>query len=107
MPPVAAAPPGDGKERSGAARPAATSAQPVGQTAGTSLPAKASTLAGQGASLDELRRVRSSPVVRKIAQEHAIDISRLQGTGISGRVTKRDILDLIEKEGRPACARQA
>jgi 2-oxoglutarate dehydrogenase E2 component (dihydrolipoamide succinyltransferase) len=41
--------------------------------------------------------------VRKIAQEHGIDISRLEGTGMSGRVTKNDILSFIES-GAPAPA---
>jgi 2-oxoglutarate dehydrogenase E2 component (dihydrolipoamide succinyltransferase) len=40
---------------------------------------------------DARLRSHSSPVVRKIAAAHAIDIGRLQGTGISGRVTRRDI----------------
>ena len=47
-------------------------------------------------SVEELRRTRSSPLVRKIAQEHGIDISQIEGTGISGRVTKNDILSFIE-----------
>jgi pyruvate dehydrogenase E2 component (dihydrolipoamide acetyltransferase) len=45
---------------------------------------------------EELRRTRSSPLVRKIAAEHGIDISRLEGTGASGRVTRNDILSYIE-----------
>ena len=45
---------------------------------------------------EELRRTRSSPLVRKIAAEHNIDITRLEGTGVSGRVTKNDILSYIE-----------
>ena len=45
---------------------------------------------------EELRRTKSSPLVRKIAQEHGIDISKLEGTGVSGRVTKNDILSFIE-----------
>jgi pyruvate dehydrogenase E2 component (dihydrolipoyllysine-residue acetyltransferase) len=49
------------------------------------------------AGLDDLRRQKSSPVVRKIAKEHGIDIRKLNGTGISGRVTKRDILAFLEK----------
>src|SRR5438552_4806395 len=40
-------------------------------------------------------RQRSSPLVRKIAKDHDIDISQIHGTGISGRVTKRDIQDFI------------
>jgi 2-oxoisovalerate dehydrogenase E2 component (dihydrolipoyl transacylase) len=37
-------------------------------------------------------RARSSPVVRRIGEEHGIDIALVTGTGISGRVTKRDLL---------------
>ncbi len=48
------------------------------------------------ASLDEVRLTRSSPVVRAIAQEKGIDISKIPGTGISGRVTKQDILSFAE-----------
>jgi pyruvate dehydrogenase E2 component (dihydrolipoamide acetyltransferase) len=40
-------------------------------------------------------RQRSSPLVRKIAKDRNIDISKIHGTGIAGRVTKRDILDFI------------
>lgn len=45
---------------------------------------------------EDLRRLRSSPLVRNIAREHDIDISQLEGTGMSGRVTKNDILSFIE-----------
>jgi 2-oxoglutarate dehydrogenase E2 component (dihydrolipoamide succinyltransferase) len=37
-----------------------------------------------------------SPVVARIASEHGVDISRVEGTGRGGRVTKKDILDFIE-----------
>ena len=47
-------------------------------------------------SVEALRRLRSSPLVRKIAKEHGIDISQMNGTGLSGRVTKQDILTYIE-----------
>jgi 2-oxoglutarate dehydrogenase E2 component (dihydrolipoamide succinyltransferase) len=53
---------------------------------------------------EELRRTRSSPLVRKIAAEHNIDISRLEGTGASGRVTKNDILSFIESGAATAPA---
>ena len=55
------------------------------------------------ATIEDLRRSKSSPLVRKIAQEHGIDITRLEGTGMSGRVTKNDILSFIES-GAPAPA---
>ena len=48
------------------------------------------------ATAEDLRRTKSSPLVRKIAQEHNVDISKLEGTGLSGRVTKNDILSFIE-----------
>jgi len=48
------------------------------------------------ASKEDLRRQKSSPLVRKIAREHNVDIHQINGTGISGRVTKSDILGFIE-----------
>jgi pyruvate dehydrogenase E2 component (dihydrolipoamide acetyltransferase) len=51
---------------------------------------------GRTATAEELRRTKSSPLVRNIAKEHGIDINRLEGTGMSGRVTKNDILSFIE-----------
>ncbi len=57
---------------------------------------------GATATAEELRRTKSSPLVRKIAQEHGVDIARLEGTGLSGRVTKNDILSFIESGSRAA-----
>ncbi len=59
--------------------------------------------AGNGGSLEERLRTKSSPLVRKIAAEHGIEISGLQGSGIAGRVTKRDIMQVIES-GAPVSA---
>ena len=53
-------------------------------------------------SKEDLRRQKSSPLVRRIAKEHNVDIQRIQGTGISGRVTKSDILGFIESGGAAA-----
>jgi pyruvate dehydrogenase E2 component (dihydrolipoamide acetyltransferase) len=56
-------------------------------------------------SKDDLRRQRSSPLVRRIAKEHNVDIRLIKGTGISGRVTKQDILGFIKSGAtRPAGA---
>jgi 2-oxoglutarate dehydrogenase E2 component (dihydrolipoamide succinyltransferase) len=52
-------------------------------------------------TVDELRHFRSSPVVRKIAAEHQVDIREIPGTGIGGRVTKQDILGHIEARSTP------
>jgi len=51
-------------------------------------------------SFEERVRTRSSPLVRKIAQENGVDIREIEGTGIHNRVTKNDILSFIEN--RPA-----
>ncbi len=60
---------------------------------------------GGATSAEDLRRTKSSPLVRKIAEEHGIDIAQLEGTGMSGRVTKNDILSFIES-GTPAPAQR-
>ena len=51
-------------------------AQPVVETKPTSVPAHLET-----ETIDDLRRTKSSPLVRKIAEEHGVDISKLEGTG--------------------------
>src|SRR5881409_3500440 len=59
---------------------------------------------GDGAETAEERlRTKSTPLVRKIAAEHRVDISTIAGTGVAGRVTKQDILGFIER-GVPAGA---
>ncbi len=90
-----------------AAAPAAPQREVAAQSAPArqqaSAPASAPSHSGNGNSFEERLRTRSSPLVRKIAAEHGLDIAALQGSGIAGRVTKRDILGFIETgEGRPA-----
>ena len=46
---------------------------------------------------EERLRTKSTPLVRKIAAEHRVDISRIPGSGHAGRVTKQDILGYIER----------
>src|SRR5688572_19545295 len=63
-----------------------------------------------GNTFEDRVRTRSSPLVRKMAAEHNIDVAALQGSGVAGRVTKRDLLSVIESgsaAGRPAPARPA
>ncbi|HZD30439.1 MAG TPA: 2-oxoglutarate dehydrogenase, E2 component, dihydrolipoamide succinyltransferase [Candidatus Angelobacter sp.] len=54
----------------------------------------------------EQGRVRSSPLVRKIAKENNVDLARVPGTGLGGRITKEDIEAFISKHaaGAPAAA---
>lgn len=60
------------------------------------------------AALDE--EVRSSPLVRRLASEHNVDLRRVSGSGAGGRVTKDDILAFVERAktaSAPAAAAQA
>jgi 2-oxoglutarate dehydrogenase E2 component (dihydrolipoamide succinyltransferase) len=47
---------------------------------------------------EDARRQKSSPLVRRIAQEHNVDISRIAGSGIGGRVTKNDVLAFLGRD---------
>ena len=51
---------------------------------------------GAAESTEERLRRKSTPLVRKMAAEHNLDISAVSGTGLAGRVTKNDILGYIE-----------
>jgi 2-oxoglutarate dehydrogenase E2 component (dihydrolipoamide succinyltransferase) len=52
------------------------------------------------------RRLRSSPLVRRIAKDQGVDVSVVPGSGSAGRVTKRDILAFIDRRASGAGARQ-
>jgi pyruvate dehydrogenase E2 component (dihydrolipoamide acetyltransferase) len=59
-------------------------------------PAAATPPPAPSASEDE--EARSSPLVRKIAREHGVSLSRISGTGLGGRITKQDILSFLENQ---------
>jgi 2-oxoisovalerate dehydrogenase E2 component (dihydrolipoyl transacylase) len=50
---------------------------------------------GNGAARADLSDVRATPAVRKLASENDVDISQLEGTGLGGRVSKKDVEDFI------------
>jgi len=92
-PPVSAAPPAPVAPPPMAPAPAPAALEPAEPTAGEA---------------EALRR-RSSPLVRRIAGEHGVDLAAVPGTGIHGRVTKDDILSYVQasKATPPAPARSA
>ena len=55
-------------------------------------------------SLEERLRTKSSPLVRKIAADHGIELTGLAGSGLAGRVTKKDILAVIDSGVKPAAS---
>ncbi len=68
---------------------------------GTEIAVISSEASGLAATEGEASR-RHSPFVRKLAQENGIDLSAVSGTGEGGRVTKEDILKLVEQKKQPA-----
>ena len=72
------------------------SAAPVARSGGGAV---ATGNGGNGNSLEDRLRTRSSPLVRKIAAEHGVEIAGLKGSGIAGRVTKRDLMQFLESGG--------
>jgi 2-oxoglutarate dehydrogenase E2 component (dihydrolipoamide succinyltransferase) len=56
------------------------------------------------AAASEGERVRSSPLVRKIAKDNNVDLTQVAGTGSSGRITKTDIVSHLEQGPKPVAA---
>lgn len=109
---VTAAPGSDGggsaaAEAKPAEKPAATeSPEPARKAAPEPVTAPAAPSAdGATESADERLRRRSTPLVRRIAEEHDVDIAAVAGSGRAGRVTKADIMAYIDsREAEPAPA---
>lgn len=96
-----------------AAAPTAPAAAPAPGASASTAPAKAAAAApaapstsNGGNSFEDRVRTKSSPLVRRMASEHGVEISALQGSGIAGRVTKKDLVDFLES-GAKAPARPA
>jgi pyruvate dehydrogenase E2 component (dihydrolipoamide acetyltransferase) len=60
-----------------------------------------------GNSFEERLRTKSSPLVRRMAADHGVELSALHGTGIAGRVTKRDLMQFLESGAQAPGARPA
>jgi len=87
--------------------PAATSAPPPAQekaaAAGKApsappapaVPAPAASAAAPAAVRENGQKIRSSPLVRKLAKEHNVDLASMEGSGAGGRISKRDILAAV------------
>ena len=81
------------RDEPAAAAPAPSAPAATAEQLSASSPSLAPRCAASG---EDAIRERSSPLVRKIAKEHHVDIGQIHGTGIAGRVTKDDILGFIE-----------
>jgi pyruvate dehydrogenase E2 component (dihydrolipoyllysine-residue acetyltransferase) len=79
---------------------AAPAAVPKAEAPATAPPAPAPAVPAH----EEDEHARSSPLVRKIAREHNVDLSKVPGTGLGGRITKQDILAFVEGQSTQAPA---
>jgi 2-oxoisovalerate dehydrogenase E2 component (dihydrolipoyl transacylase) len=61
---------------------------------------------GEIEDAETLRLTRSSPVVRRLAEEHGVEIAEIPGSGTGGRVTRKDIEGYLEEQGEPAAERE-
>jgi 2-oxoglutarate dehydrogenase E2 component (dihydrolipoamide succinyltransferase) len=99
--PAATAPPPSGKAQPHTPQadgtPAATPTAPAAAAPSAAIaPAPAAPNAAASTPSESDRPRRSSPLVRRIAKEHGVDIGAINGSGIGGRVTKQDILGYLE-----------
>jgi pyruvate dehydrogenase E2 component (dihydrolipoamide acetyltransferase) len=84
----------------GAAAPgSASAATPAAPAAPVAVAPAASALPDRGPRSQIL-----SPLVRKLAEEHQLDLSQISGTGTGGRITKKDVMDAVAAGGTPAPA---
>src|SRR6266849_5461849 len=81
--------------------PAPAAVKPAAPTPAAPVAASAAPAA---ASAGATERIHSSPLVRRLAKEHGVDLSTMEGTGAGGRITKEDIEAVIAGQSAPAAA---
>ena len=87
--------------------PAAAAPAPALARPAAPVPAAAPVAAGPASSGSAGERIHSSPLVRRMAKEHGIDLANVEGTGAGGRISKQDIEAMIAGGGAQAAAAPA
>ncbi|HEX4021645.1 MAG TPA: 2-oxoglutarate dehydrogenase, E2 component, dihydrolipoamide succinyltransferase [Acidobacteriaceae bacterium] len=80
--------------------PTAATSAPAASVATAASTAPVSTTASAGAT----GRIRSSPLVRRIAKDNNLDLAKINGTGAAGRITKEDALGFLSQHGKGSTA---
>ena len=100
---------GRGQDAEQAVQPAPAAARAGADGAGASPPesppkAEASTQSKRPAIVEggEREEIKASPLARRMAEEHSIDLSQVQGTGPGGRIVRDDIEDFLEQRAAPS-----
>ena len=91
----------DGEAGKGAPKSQAAPAQPAAPARKEESPISAAAPVEEEAESahEDDEHIRSSPLVRKLAREHNVDLARVSGSGTGGRITKQDVMAFIEKQG--------
>jgi 2-oxoisovalerate dehydrogenase E2 component (dihydrolipoyl transacylase) len=85
-----------------ASAPAPASASAAAQPAYASAAAPSRPSGGNGETRPDLSDIRATPAVRRLASESDVDIREIEGTGLGGRVSKKDVEDFIaERQAQP------
>jgi len=89
--------------------PAAKAAPPPAQAVRPAVPVSAATASGPGAapSRPAGERIHSSPLVRRMAKEHNIDLASISGTGAGGRISKQDVEAYLAGGAGPSAGAEA
>ena len=91
-----------------AAPPAMATASPAATSPAQATPsAPASVAASTPPAMPPMYPQRLSPAVRRLAREHSIDLTRLSGSGMGGRITRDDVLRYVEQRSAPPPAAAA
>jgi 2-oxoglutarate dehydrogenase complex dihydrolipoamide succinyltransferase (E2) component len=100
----AKAPAPQGSSSGGAPSPAPAAPSPQRQPAAAGAPSMAGTALAASPDAPSIDGMRLSPAVRKLAREHNLDVSRIRGSGLGGRVTREDVLAHLESGAATAVA---
>jgi pyruvate dehydrogenase E2 component (dihydrolipoamide acetyltransferase) len=98
---------GDASRAPASAPPKAAAPVPTPASSKVEAPVSSPAPAASVAEDNEDSDVRSSPLVRKLAREHNVDLAKVTGTGTGSRVTKQDILDFVERRTATVAAAAA
>lgn len=82
----------------------APAAQEQDSTGGPSVDIETLSGTGRASGTDAVTEAYVTPLVRKLAAEHRVDLSRVSGTGVGGRVRKQDVLKAAEEQKAAASA---
>lgn len=83
-------------------------APPASQAAPSQQPPQGSSSAAVATAPSSNGEIRATPVVRKLASEHGVDLDKVQGTGLNGRVTRQDVEQFVaQMQSQPQSRQQA